>query len=99
MQDSSKITDDQTAELPQRLCGEIQLFDLCDLDSCHFRNGRFCTDPMMLESFEKISEAELRVPELSRLDEEDGEADESGGFDGYDEERDDVVDDSDEDYE
>lgn len=86
-----KDSDNKTDELPQRLCSEIQLFDLCELESCNFRNGRFCTDPALVESFEKISESELRVPELSAVEENDEDADECGGYDGYDEERDDLA--------
>lgn len=48
---------------PQRLCGEIQLFDLCDLNSCLHKNGHFCTNPVLLDRFEKITDGELRTPE------------------------------------
>ena len=72
--------------LPQRLCGEIQLFDLCDLDSCVCKNGRFCTDPALLDRFEKIAEEELRAPERFVSEEiDDAEADDSD-VDGYDDE-------------
>ncbi len=81
----------KTDALPQRLCSEIQLFDLCDLSSCKHKNGRFCTDPALIVRFEKISEDELRTPERyvsGEYDDEDaGEDDE-----GYD---DDVTDDFD----
>ena len=70
--------------LPQRLCSEIQLFDLCDRDSCGHRNGRFCTDPHLLDRFEKIAENELRPPERY-LSEEDDEAG-TDGDDGYEDE-------------
>ncbi len=40
----------------ERLCSEIQLFDLCDLDSCGFRVGKFCTDSDLLARFEDINE-------------------------------------------
>lgn len=36
---------------PQRLCSEIQLFDLCDLVSCHYKNERFCSNSALLERF------------------------------------------------
>lgn len=65
--------------LPQRLCGEIQLFDLCDLDSCHHKSGRFCTDSVLLGSFEKIAEEEIRVPERNVSEDIDD------GVDGSDE--------------
>ena len=71
--------------LPQRLCSEIQLFDLCDLDSCNRKRGSFCTDPALLGRFEKIAEDELRSPERYISD---AEADDVDG-DGYDDEDDD----------
>ena len=70
--------------LPQRLCSEIQLFDLCDLDSCHLKNGRICTDPALLSRFEKIAEEELRIPERY-ISEEDDDSEAHDG-DGYDDE-------------
>ena len=39
-----------------RLCSEIQLFDLCELDSCRHKNGRFCTNEELLAKFEAIKE-------------------------------------------
>jgi len=48
---------------PQCLCSEIQLFDLCDLNSCRKRSGRYCSDSEMLGRFENITEKELRVSE------------------------------------
>jgi hypothetical protein len=51
---------DKTDETPispeQRLCSEIQLFDLCDLDSCRFKSNRYCTNDELLARFEAISE-------------------------------------------
>jgi hypothetical protein len=41
---------------PKRLCSEIQLFDLCDKDSCLRKDGRYCTDEKMLARFESIKE-------------------------------------------
>lgn len=70
--------------LPQRLCSEVQLFDLCDLDSCGRKNGRFCADPFLLDRFEKIAEEELRTPERYVSDEFDD--DEANDGDEYDDE-------------
>ena len=73
--------------LPQRLCNEIQLFDLCDLNSCKHRSDRFCTDPDLLGRFEKIAENELQTPERYISDEVDAEAndgDDYGDGDGFD---------------
>lgn len=78
MTDSEKTTD----ELPQRLCSEIQLFELCDLDSCNKKSGRYCTDVTLIERFEIIEEDEHRVPERYISEElDDAELDE----DDYDE--------------
>ena len=68
----------------QRLCGEIQLFDLCDLDGCHSRKGRFCSNEDLLRRFESIKE-EDETPDLVYDEDElisDGESD----FEEYDEE-------------
>jgi hypothetical protein len=67
--------------LPQRLCSEIQLFDLCDLDSCNSRSGRYCTDSLLLERFERIAEDELRVPERYVAEElDDAETDDGDRY-------------------
>lgn len=70
---------------PRRLCSEIQLFDLCDLETCLQKNGKFCTDSELLGQFEKESENELRIPERFMCEEADDDAtdDECGyGDDG-----------------
>lgn len=63
----------------ERLCSEIQLFDLCDLEKCSFKNGKFCTNADLLEKFEQISEEDetrVRVPrDLESDDEEDADLD------------------------
>ena len=43
---------------PQRLCSEIQLFDLCERNSCEFKKGRYCTNGDILARFEAISDEE-----------------------------------------
>ncbi len=68
--------------LPQRFCSEIQLFDLCDLDSCHHKSGRFCTDLYLLSRFEKTAEQELRAPDRYVFDDiDESEGDDSDGYD------------------
>lgn len=69
--------------IPQRLCSEIQLFDLCDLDSCTCKVGRFCTDSELLTRFEKIADDERQLPDRYAADEFDDP-------DGYDEENDEL---------
>jgi hypothetical protein len=57
--------------LPQRLCSEIQLFDLCELDACRHKIGCFCSDPILLSRFEAIADEELRPSERCILEESD----------------------------
>lgn len=73
-------TDQEIDELPQRLCNEIQLFDLCELESCRYKSGRFCTNQDLLARFEKISEKDIKTPERFIADEFDGEQDEENEF-------------------
>jgi len=40
----------------QRLCSEIQLFDLCDQIQCNYKDGRFCTKSELLIRFEHIAD-------------------------------------------
>jgi len=68
----------------QRLCSEIQLFDLCDLDGCRLRNGRFCTNEELLRRFESIKEKD-ETPDLV-YDEDELISDEESDFEEYDEE-------------
>ncbi|MDD2540527.1 MAG: hypothetical protein PHH28_05710 [Desulfuromonadaceae bacterium] len=70
--------------LPQRLCSEIQLFDLCDLDSCDHRKGRFCTNIAVLSRFEKIAEVEIKIPEHYISGEADDIDADDGDGEGYD---------------
>ncbi|MDD2734953.1 MAG: hypothetical protein PHF56_13510 [Desulfuromonadaceae bacterium] len=86
MPDSDNIPD----LLPQRLCSEVQLFDLCTLDSCRHKADRFCSDPVLLRRFEKIADDELRSPERYVFEEpDDSEAYDGDGYD-YDEEDDEL---------
>ena len=74
MRGVEKLTekDEELQELPRRLCNEIQLFDLCELEKCHFKDDRFCTDPEMLARFEAAAEPEDRpVWHLGNDDEQD----------------------------
>lgn len=75
----------KSTSLPQRLCSEIQLFDLCDLDSCDHRKGRFCTNSAVLSRFEKIAEAEIKIPERYISGEVDDIDADDGDGEGYDE--------------
>ena len=57
---------------PQRLCTEIQLFDLCDKDVCGHKDGRYCTKGDILARFESIADAEdSRSPEQFMAEELD----------------------------
>jgi hypothetical protein len=52
-----------TQQRTQRLCSEIQLFDLCDLETCCQKDGRYCTNIEVLDRFEAIKEEDERSPE------------------------------------
>ncbi len=74
----------ETQKPVQRLCSDIQLFYLCDLDTCCQKNGRYCTDPEVLARFEAIKEEDERSPEQYLTEEFDDE-DETEEVDGDDE--------------
>lgn len=59
----------------KRLCSEIQLFDLCDLDTCTCKDGRFCTNPEILARFEAIKEEDDRTQYVADEYDEEGEED------------------------
>ena len=65
----------------QRLCSEIQLFDLCDLDSCRFKSNRFCTNEELLAKFESIKEEDDRNTLLYEEDEVEEDTDSESEFD------------------
>jgi len=80
-------------EKPRRLCSEIQLFDLCTKGTCKFKDGRYCTDPDILDKFEAISDEEdagsrdqYVDDEMEEMEEDDLHYDEGVGVDDYDEE-------------
>jgi hypothetical protein len=76
---------DETAEelspAARRLCSEIQLFDLCDLDSCRYKSSRFCTNEELLVKFESIREEDERNTLLYVEDEEGAETGSESDFD------------------
>jgi len=65
----------------QRLCSEIQLFDLCELDSCRFKSNRFCTNEKLLEKFESIKDEDVRQSILCEDEETDDEVDSDSAAD------------------
>lgn len=70
-------------ENTQRLCSEIQLFDLCSKSSCAHKKGRFCTNDDILARFEAISDDEGEGSPDQFLADEMEEMEEDGL--GYDE--------------
>jgi len=76
---------DETVETPapaaQRLCSEIQLFDLCDLDSCRFKRSRFCTNEELISKFESIKDDDDRNTLLYEEDEGEEDAGSESDFD------------------
>jgi len=70
---SDEKAEDKSAPA-DRLCSEIQLFDLCELDSCRHKRGRFCSNEELLSRFENIKEeddADSLVYEDDELEEGD----------------------------
>ncbi len=59
----------------ERLCSEVQLFDLCELDSCRHKSGRFCTNEELLAKFEAIREDDDADTLVYDEDEMEGEDD------------------------
>jgi len=83
-------TGEKAAQPVQRLCNEIQLFDLCELEKCGHKQGLYCTSPELLSRFEAIAEEDERPVVAGHGCEEDDDALESGdgGYaDDYDDDR------------
>jgi hypothetical protein len=66
-------TEPDVEEPPRRLCSEIQLFDLCYLTRCSFKEGRFCTHADLLARFEALAEPDDRPAQRYDDDEEEDE--------------------------
>ena len=73
---------EESTPAAQRLCSEIQLFDLCELDSCRFKSARYCTNEELLEKFESIKEEDDRQAILCAEEDLDDESD--SDFNEYD---------------
>lgn len=73
----------------KRLCSEIQLFDLCDLDACGSKEGRFCTNRELLDRFEGIAEDDKTAERYHAAgsDDADEDDDELGFGDAYGDDR------------
>ena len=83
------IREQASVAAPERLCSEIRLFDLCELDSCRFLRGRFCTDPDLIARFEAIAEKdESQGSRYDRPGDDEAVGDEffADGFDDRDDE-------------
>lgn len=85
-------TEPDIEELPRRLCSEIQLFDLCELTRCSFKDGRFCTHADLLARFEALAEPDDRPAQRYDDDEEEDEPypeereEDDDGYSGFDDE-------------
>lgn len=75
-------TDEEPSGAVQRLCSEIQLFDLCDRETCSFKEGRFCTNQDLVDRFERISEDDRRpaVRSFPASDEDEAEYDDADDY-------------------
>jgi len=84
--DNEQAEAGETVNPVRRLCSEIQLFDLCELDRCSFKEDRFCTNQELLEKFERIADVD-RSSCISRDDgDDDLDEDDLNYDDGYDDE-------------
>jgi hypothetical protein len=88
--DDMEKEEKEIAEKPvQRLCSEIQLFDLCDLDVCIYKEGRFCRQDDLLARFEHIADEDERTPVHRLSDElEDEEDTDDMGFSEFEDDED-----------
>lgn len=68
-----------TQQQTRRLCSEIRLFDLCELEDCGHKDGRFCDHAEIVERFEAIKEEDERAPEQYLSEELDEELDDEEG--------------------
>ena len=79
---------DDPVEVPspaaQRLCSEIQLFDLCALDSCRFKQSRFCTNEALLAKFESIKEDDEQNSLVYEDEDIDDDAESESDYDDLD---------------
>lgn len=83
--DSVAAAGEKPAAPLQRLCNEIQLFDLCELEKCGHKQGLFCTSRELLDRFEAIAEEDERPVSGFISDEpDDGDEDDSEYDDGFD---------------
>ncbi len=57
-----------------RFCNEIQLFDLCELETCRHKQGLYCTSKELLDRFESIAEEDERPAVSGYICEEDDDA-------------------------
>jgi len=89
--DTIDVADEKPAKQVPRLCNEIQLFDLCELETCASKQGAFCTNPELLSRFEAIAEEEVRLAAGFDSDELDEgmEHDDDSYDDAFDDEFDD----------
>jgi hypothetical protein len=74
----------------QRLCNEIQLFDLCELEKCGHKKGLYCTSIELLNRFEAIAEEDERPAASGYISGDDGEvleSDDDAYNDSYDDDR------------
>lgn len=62
MPDKDDFEEHEPDKPVQRLCSEIQLFDLCDLERCSHKEGRYCTNEELLTRFDRISEKDDTRP-------------------------------------
>lgn len=100
--DSVEDAGEMSVKPVNRLCNEIQLFDLCDLEKCGQKQGLFCTSPDLLNRFEAIADDDERPPVVDLISDElddRGAIDDDGYDDAFDDDQfgEEVYEDDDED--
>jgi hypothetical protein len=68
----------------QRLCNEIQLFDLCELEKCGHKQGLYCSSQELLNRFEAIAEEDERPLAAGFISGEPDDGEETDEDDVYD---------------
>lgn len=86
--DAAGVLEEKPMQPVQRLCNEIQLFDLCELEKCGHKKGLYCTSTELLNRFEAIAEVVERPAARGCISEELDEGEEAG--DEYDDAFDDA---------
>lgn len=82
--DGGEAASEKPVKPTQRLCNEIQLFDLCEGEKCGHKQGLYCNNTELLDRFEAIAEEEERSPAAQGCISDEQEDDAETSDDEYD---------------